>query len=450
VEEQPQVEDTRAISYRHADGELFEANSLEAARQMCSVLGKMSLEEADLLLELAAMGKEQIVDQQDASQIKPVIEKIDKVKAGHTETNNTTNVPAESTVNKFAPEEKQANSELLEPIAEDVDEAFRVAVKPTLQAMLIQPTEAAHIITDDSKIFEDTEAIHFDQPKPVEKLQASPRVEEDHFQVTREGVVATTESPLSEPIEAVVGTDLIEHTEAELNYEDTVHLANAGLETDEVIPFISSMDESTFEYQDALEALALPNEALPFVEDKPDDTNAYISPVIAIPELPAPIAEIETTVEQLVAALDSVEFEKLEKIEAILEKIIAIPTSTELVEDGDQEKLDEKLEELIVALFEEAAIDYSPELVESFIKLTKAHYLDELLAVAKDTEKEQGLPDEIGTREFLQKLQHGLSAMKQAVTDFYELGKSILRLYRFSFETAALGRGPVEARGTLS
>ena len=71
METQPKVEAPPVITHEHASGEVAAANSVEAARGMCPVLGKMSLEEAGLLLELEAMGKELLAEQEGQSKPKP-------------------------------------------------------------------------------------------------------------------------------------------------------------------------------------------------------------------------------------------------------------------------------------------------------------------------------------------------------------------------------------------
>ena len=49
-----------ALVRQHSSGETFQAENLAAARGLCPVLGKMSLEEAGLLLELEGIGNEKL------------------------------------------------------------------------------------------------------------------------------------------------------------------------------------------------------------------------------------------------------------------------------------------------------------------------------------------------------------------------------------------------------
>ncbi|MGZ6005695.1 MAG: hypothetical protein ACXWLH_06150, partial [Candidatus Saccharimonadales bacterium] len=160
-----------------------------------------------------------------------------------------------------------------------------------------------------------------------------------------------------------------------------------------------------------------------------------------IEELPAPVEEVEMALLQLSEVMDpgkpEISEKKQDKMHAILNEIITLPDKIEMDGEKVEVTIDKKLEELFVELFEEAEIEYSPELLQSMIKLTRAHYLDELIEDVKPEEiTENKLPDEIGTREFLQKIHHGLSAMKRAAFYFAEIGKSVLKLYGMNGATS--------------
>lgn len=160
---------------------------------------------------------------------------------------------------------------------------------------------------------------------------------------------------------------------------------------------------------------------------------------LAVPELPAPVRQIEDAMVKLVGIIESDEAGGPGEIDVILEKVIAMSPKLESATGEETEVLEATLEELYVDLFEAAGIDCSPELVTSFVRLTRSQYLEELTKKHKTSDEEsQIMPDEIGTREFLQKLQHGLIAMKHAVINFYEIGKSIVRLYAYQPVTSAL------------
>lgn len=152
--------------------------------------------------------------------------------------------------------------------------------------------------------------------------------------------------------------------------------------------------------------------------------------LVSVPELPAPIKEIEAAILQLAESLELAESDETQKVYQILGEMITLPDAIETVIGNTEKDTEQKLKELFIRLFEEIGAEQRPALIESLVKLTQTLYLKKLLPVAIETEdNSQALPDEIGMREFLQKLQHGLSTMKRAVTHFYEIGKSVMRLY---------------------
>ncbi|HEX8182454.1 MAG TPA: hypothetical protein VF575_02520 [Candidatus Saccharimonadales bacterium] len=163
------------------------------------------------------------------------------------------------------------------------------------------------------------------------------------------------------------------------------------------------------------------------------------------PKLPATIAEIQTTITLIIDTLDRPKSPKAQAIHRILQEIITTPAnitgnkdsnrdSTNDIMDvvavpaeADEQTAKQKIEALFVELFVELDIEYTPQLLESCRTLTHIHYLDSLLtntAMNKAVEA----PLEIGTREFLQKLQQSLQAAQQSMTRLYDIGRSILFL----------------------
>jgi hypothetical protein len=151
--------------------------------------------------------------------------------------------------------------------------------------------------------------------------------------------------------------------------------------------------------------------------------------VMALGELPTPPQELAAVIDSLAAVLETAEPEQLQNFEAILEEIMSLPDKLDPAIPEHMPVIEDKLAVLFVQLFEEAGIDYTPQLVDSFVILTKRHFLKNVLSEARGLQKSEKSPEEIGTREFLQLLRHGLSRMKQAVFHFYEIGQSVMRLY---------------------
>lgn len=451
MEAQLHTNETQVISHLHASGEMFEAGNMEAARGMCPVLGKMSLEEAGLLLELEAMGKEPIVDQPDMTTRKPVIEKIqlDKSLAG-------------LSVRKISePSAEEAHASAIHKIAEpklhdrimhkdhyqsdvfDVPSTEHIyKTRPEARSGLTEFLEAARLheerrsvaiissetITSSPVALEQTQNFEQQQTFTAVKHEAkNPKVMVVEVEKPEANALETSLDSL-ETVKGINHTDIgKEEAKAKFNL----------LEADEDV---TSMESSGQDSLDIFEDEEVPSELVETFlrnEDESLETTQFEAQSIsALSELPATIVQIEGTMMQLVDVIEQDISGEPGKIDAILETIITLPAKLESTTSAKIEALAEKLETLFIELLEEANINFTPEIVESFVKLTKAHYLDNLVITTKDTEAEfQGPPDEIGTREFLQKLQHGLGATKGVVINFCEIGKSILRLYGTDFQT---------------
>jgi hypothetical protein len=496
VELHTQVEDIQTLSYPHASGEVFVANNLEEARQRCHVLGKMSLAEAGLLFELVARGKEQIAEQPDQAREKPVIEKIEKVQPNPNQASKAAKPVKEAAVNATERLAKESPLKMAEsPVEVTAKRAVSKPAELELHEVAMQQAEAARIAsTSKRERTEETKVSDIAAVVPAEKKQSATTAKEVHPEpeteiieaarfrdeqqkvqevaITRENINhPSSESSLEQPVEMYVTdtptlvetktpiineeltqaegpaaesllTEAVEETTsadmAVLAGEETIEADESDIpvdqfETDEVITIPGIIEQSSLENNDE-GAFSAANDISRPGEDAPVEfLQAEPRPIIEIQELSSPLVEIEATVTKLVEAVELEDAEKPKKVDAILEEIITLPAKLEVAAAEEVEQLEEKLEELFVELFEEAGISYSPELVGSFVKLTKAHYLEELLAITKDAGETQDLPAEIGTREFLQKLKHVLSAMKQAAINFDEIGKSIMRLYTYSF-----------------
>jgi hypothetical protein len=166
-------------------------------------------------------------------------------------------------------------------------------------------------------------------------------------------------------------------------------------------------------------------------------------PEILIPELPAPIEAVENAITQLADELETIQAEPAEPetiVHKILEEIITLPEKVDASDAEIEIHMEQRLETLFTDLFEEAEIEYTPELIRSMVILTQANFFEDLLDSGIQTEEKNDFVlqmdaentrtrDDFGAREFLQKLQHGLHRLRQAITDYYELGKSILRAY---------------------
>jgi hypothetical protein len=403
VEEQPQAPVMQTFSRQHTSGEVFEAQNIEMAHDMCPVLGAMSVEEAGLLLELEAIGMQQMAEN-------PNIE--------HVET-------------AIAPDTQQAPNN-------SSDDLMREALFANMHYNFLFDEEAPKVVNP-------VKAGVTEEPATEAVLKKSPRLT-----VVQEAKPEITSARALEPIAKVISTaatlpGTIETISRTLKPEPELASIRI-LKTPESIKAQEELSGYNFiEPDDVIlpktkveQKIIGPDEGeeLPLTEvgavldetEVPEFIPAETQAVISLPELPSTVKELEDAITLVSEALELTETDVSKRVYQIVEEIIALPAKLETGSDGAASVIEERLEELFIELFVAADIEYTPELITSFIKLTQAHYLEELLETAKDSDS-QALPDEVGTREFLQRLQHSLSNMKQAVIHLYEIGKSALLLY---------------------
>lgn len=542
METQIQDADTQAFSYQHADGEVFMADNIEAARGMCPVLGKMSLEDAGLLLELEAMGREQMAAEPDTRQ-KPNAEEKQPGQPIKSTEKAEEDLVQHNNQSKITPEEilitAQAARELESAIqpeavvaAADYHQREDVGVQtltPDIHNFLVQQAEAARLLEPATKVdsqeqietsvaaeVQPVESIDESTPTPLSTKQVvevaiKPADNTQHIEeLVKAGVVLkkvieaiapVRPGPNSSVDEAIFvyegeivlekGAAGVEQKTTPINLNATLHEnleeqpeEHLGLEPDP--PYLAMATEpaetahmtdyETLELDDPTRLMAeLEDSATNAGEDNEpslleslvlvaadtigsESTPIELQPIIPMPELesltelPAPPEAIETAITLLAEALELAEPEsepdpdpnpnpdEPQEAYQILEAIIKLPDSLEAIAGEAEEAIGQKLEELFVELFDQTGVEHTPELIRSFVKLTQAHYLSELIQAVKQDEP-QGSPNETGTREFLQKLRHGLASLKRAAAHFYEIGQSALRLYGLDRTVPQLAQG---------
>lgn len=450
--------ESQIYKYTHSDGSEF-SGTLAEARKICTVIGKMSIEnaqatlqDADLARRVAQRGRER----REAEAAKITEAKKKDVRQAETPDPKLEKAPTEPAVRET---EVFANK-IIEPRVDQINKfaASELAV-PDLHALHLQHAEAARAAQDNAAEFEGASTIHIEKAKPTDKQKTAPtigyrqastevagaetpHIVEDRVPVSNEYIIhqrdeSPSELPLSIPkgkaMPEIATTKTFEGSK--INELATIYYP---LNADEDPLAIDGSEAARFKLGDEAAAFHNTFGAHQFVQENLVETvETEAHPLAAIPELPAPVAEIEAAMTELTGVIEGSEdtvTDEPKKIDEILQRIITLPTKFEAADSEEAEELEQELEVLFVELFKEAGIPYTSELIESFVKLTKAHYLEELLAITKDTDENQNQPTEIGTREFLRKLQHGLSTMRQTVVNFYEIGKSIMRLYEYSFE----------------
>lgn len=152
-------------------------------------------------------------------------------------------------------------------------------------------------------------------------------------------------------------------------------------------------------------------------------------------ELSVPVEEIETTVEQLSAKVETLEPSAAEEVNQILDEIIQLPRQLETPADAEEEVANEqevrkKLEKLFTELLDRPEIEYTPELIDSFVSLAFNRQLEEIAEPKAPYEAEGNVPKDRGTHEAITKILICLTDIKKVLLRAYALGKSAMYLYQ--------------------
>lgn len=158
-------------------------------------------------------------------------------------------------------------------------------------------------------------------------------------------------------------------------------------------------------------------------------------------EVDVPIEEVEETLQTLAENIGDVEAEEVKEAHQILDEIVVkanelragTETSAEASEEPvaaqteKSEETKEELKELFIELFDYTEIDYTPELVDSFIKLA---IKDDAMELATEIEQEEdNAAKDRGTHEAIKQLLIAVSNIKKAIMHACSIGKTALRLY---------------------
>ncbi|HET9850521.1 MAG TPA: hypothetical protein VFP35_02780 [Candidatus Saccharimonadales bacterium] len=154
-------------------------------------------------------------------------------------------------------------------------------------------------------------------------------------------------------------------------------------------------------------------------------------------ELGVPIEEVESALEQIVVALENPPMEEdnasvRRLLEEALQAPVKLPVDNSETLTG-QEATQENLEELFIQLFKEVQLEYTPELLESFVRLSFNSRLNRPAGKAKTKEEVMTRLQDKGTHEFIKKLLKVVNNIKRAAASAYLIGKSAMRLCSFEF-----------------
>lgn len=160
-------------------------------------------------------------------------------------------------------------------------------------------------------------------------------------------------------------------------------------------------------------------------------------------ELSGPIEEIEHAIFDMAERIDALKEVERDEVHVVLDEIACTSREVALgfvdIDDAETVPADagneEALEELFIKLFERLELDYTPELIDSFVKLAVRCDITEIMQIT-DKNDDQETVKEKGTHEAITKLMATLSRIKRAVLYACQIGRSTLTLYRQQLQTA--------------
>lgn len=430
VETNTKIEAQRQLTYQHSSGEIFIAESVEVARGMCPVLGRMSLEEVGLLLELESMGKE-ILSDQKVLHSETIVDLGDtstddmhkKIKDVRPESMKYINPEEEIEVARLINEMKISDSD--NPEAFEVRDDFRKPQEPLTIKDAESGESYSSIKSDSMKVgistepprtflpkinssdLKEKELIQNEEPKIVTLDNVNSFIVNNDYQLSESNNLTEgfPEEFVNKPEKKILPTFIKEGTiknisefkEEEL--EDNFNEENSSANKVELINMVSQ-----------------------FIPESP-----------AI-ELPSPLEEVEMTIGQLINIIENEDIDIPESANQIFEDIIFYADSFkefnegQVVEFKSEFEFDQGLMELYKELFDVFSIDYSDDLINSIVILSNINIFNDYQPEKplKSINKYSEISD-IGTREFLQKLLHGIRDFKQRAANVCLIGRSVLR-----------------------
>jgi len=157
----------------------------------------------------------------------------------------------------------------------------------------------------------------------------------------------------------------------------------------------------------------------------------------ATAELSVPVEEVEESIMLVADTIEEMGSEEAETAHQILDEIIHKVAEAQTLTENDAENQEvaleaegpeEELKELFILLFDHIEMEYTPELIESCVKLALKGDMSELI-VTMEKDEETNIPQDSGTHEVIKQLLATISSIKKSAQHAYQIGKSALQLY---------------------
>lgn len=313
------------FEFTHTDGTVYHAENAESAMAACPVLGKMALEDAALLLEIAAIGQQKIQEEQQTAQQ----EEARRVEAPLAE------VAAEIVPSK--PTRPAAPPAPDVQVVQNVEPAQQAEIVTAYQAD--EPTTPRATALNEAVEHRHYETIAAVLDEPLPAAEAEPKVETSH-------VAPASEKP-EPPATIVAASEALDQPIEQVAWDD------------ELIRKPAKIFES---FVDALQALPTPVES---------EMTATPATGVDQETQTEPMPPIAVTV---VERLNELTIEEKQTAVPLVKNIVeAIQAITLLAAEGSGPKSIEsaqaELQELVIALFEHLGIGYEAEDIQHFAAL---------------------------------------------------------------------------------
>ncbi len=363
------VQNSGGFEYTRENGTVEYAPDVETAQKLCPILGKMSLEQAGFMFQLAAIGNavedtithptEEVIEDTDLGLFpelpglfdEPTANSAPKQAAVEVESRPTSEVEPRPLwdLSSLAPTAvidmpAVKTVEISKPVEE-------IGTKAALETPKVE-SKPAHEVTVDKIEVSQVEVVETPEPEEV-----SEAIEIKETETETETQVVIIKLPEEAPVEEVV-TDTIDSIEIPAEENEIIFNEEQFAEPEEIIE----------EFTEALEAYV--NE--PIVAKEPETKIEFADIEFTKTEAEVEEVEIQQVVPPIIIEvtrhLEALEPEEQEVIAPILEEIIELIESTPIEE---LEMVDEELEKLTEELFEATKIHYEEEDVRTFIKVLK-------------------------------------------------------------------------------
>lgn len=178
--------------------------------------------------------------------------------------------------------------------------------------------------------------------------------------------------------------------------------------------------------------------SLPIAETHDFDLPEYARDAsITAPKLDMLVKEAEQAVNELAECIEELGSKETETVHRLLDEIVlkaeeartTAEINVENQEDSLQaEEVKKELKELFIELFDYVEMEYTPELIESFVKLASYEDISALI-LGLEQEETANVSCDRGLHEVIKHLLTVIARIKKAVFQAYHLGKSAIQLY---------------------